>query len=104
MLKKVEDTQLNNYRIFSTDEFAKRLSKVTPREKKLIQKKLKNYIYPQLKEEPQYGNNIKKLVDYKPETWRYRLGKFRIFYIIDEDEKVIQLLSIDYRKDAYQNI
>lgn len=92
---------MNNYRIFSTDEFAKRLLKTTPREKKLIQKKIKNYIYPQLKEEPHYGNNIKKLVDYKPETWRYRLGKFRIFYIIDEDEKVIFLLSIDFRKDAY---
>ncbi len=92
---------MNNYRIFSTDEFEKRLLKTTPREKKLIQKKLKNYIYPQLKEEPHYGNNIKKLVDYKPETWRYRLGKFRIFYIIDEDEKVIFLLSIDFRKDAY---
>ena len=92
---------MNNCRIFSTDEFAKRLLKIAPREKKLIQKKLKNYIYPQLKEEPHYGNNIKKLVDYKPETWRYRLGKFRIFYIIDEDAKVIFLLSIDFRKDAY---
>jgi len=58
-------------------------------------------IYPQLKEEPHYGNNIKKLVGYKPEIWRYRIGKFRLFYVIDENEKIIYILSIDLRKDAY---
>jgi len=90
-----------NYKIIETEEFSKKLSKISSREKNLIQKKLKNYIYPQLKEEPHFGINIKKLVDYKPETYRYRIGNYRIFYIIDEDDKIVYILTIDSRKDAY---
>ena len=90
-----------DYKIFETNEFLKRLDKLANREESFIKKKLLQYIYPQLKEEPHYGNNIKKLVGYKPETWRYRIGKFRLFYVIDETEKIIYILSIDFRKDAY---
>ena len=92
---------MSNYRIFETNEFQKRIGKISKREKSFIEKKLREYIYPQLKEEPHYGNNIKKLVDYKPETRRYRIGKYRLFYTIDENEKIIYILSIDLRKDAY---
>ena len=92
---------MSNYRIFETNEFQKRIGKISKREKSFVEKKLREYIYPQLKEEPHYGNNIKKLVDYKPETRRYRIGKYRLFYTIDENEKIIYILSIDLRKDAY---
>ncbi len=92
---------MSNYRIFETIEFQKRIGKISKREKSFIEKKLREYIYPQLKEEPHYGNNIKKLVDYKPETRRYRIGKYRLFYAVDENKKIIYILSIDLRKDAY---
>ena len=92
---------MSNYRIFETNEYQKRIGKISKREKSFIEKKLREYIYPQLKEEPHYGSNIKKLVDYKPETRRYRTGKYRLFYTIDENEKIIYILSIDLRKDAY---
>jgi len=92
---------LNEYKIFETEEFQKRLKKIPKRDKSFIEKKLIQYIYPQLIEEPHYGNNIKKLVDYSPETWRYRIGKYRLFYVIDEKEKVVYVISIDLRKDAY---
>jgi len=92
---------LNNYTIFETDEFQKRIGKLSKRDKSFIEKKLRSYIYPQLKEEPHFGNNIKKLVNYEPETWRYRIGKYRLFYVIDKEEKVIYIISIDLRKDAY---
>lgn len=92
---------MNKYKIFETDEFQKKIKKISKREKSFIEKKLLQYIYPQLKEEPHYGNNIKKLVNYDPETWRYRIGKYRLFYFIDEEEKVVYVLSIDLRKDAY---
>lgn len=92
---------LSNYKIFETDEFIKKIKKITNRDQNFIEKKLLQHIYPQLKEEPHYGNNIKKLMDYKPETWRYRIGKYRLFYVIDENEKTIYILSIDLRKDAY---
>jgi len=92
---------LNNYHIFETEEFIKKIGKISNRDKSFIEKKLFQHIYPQLREEPHYGNNIKKLIDYKPETWRYRISKYRLFYVIDENEKTIYALSIDLRKDAY---
>lgn len=92
---------MNNYLIFETKEFQKKFTKIPKPERSFLLEKLRHYIYPQLRLEPHYGNNIKKLVDYKPGTWRYRIGKYRLFYIIDENEKTIYLLSIDLRKDAY---
>ena len=92
---------MNSYKIFETNEFQKRVARISKRDKSFIEKKLYQYIYPQLKEEPHYGNNIKKLVNYNPEIWRYRLGKYRLFYIIDEEDKIVYLISIDLRKDAY---
>ena len=92
---------LSSYKIFETDEFQKRVEKISKRDKFFIEKKLIQFVYPQLKEEPHFGNNIKKLVNYTPETWRYRIGKYRLFYVIDETEKVVYIISIDPRKDAY---
>jgi mRNA interferase RelE/StbE len=92
---------LNKYKIFETDEFLRRINKMSKRDKIFIEKKLTKYIYPQLNEEPHYGNNIKKLVNYNPDTWRYRIGKYRLFYVIDEEEKIIYVITIDLRKDAY---
>jgi mRNA interferase RelE/StbE len=92
---------LNNYQIFETDEFIKKIKKIANRDQTFIERKLLQHIYPQLKEEPHYGNNIKKLMDYKPETWRYRIGKYRLFYVIDEIQKTVFVLSLDLRKDAY---
>jgi mRNA interferase RelE/StbE len=42
------------------------------------------------------------LRDYSSETWRYRLGRYRLFYLIDGDERIIYLLTLDDRKDAYR--
>jgi len=92
---------LSSYKIFETDEFQKRVEKISKRDKIFIEKKLIQVVYPQLKEEPHFGNNIKKLVNYTPETWRYRIGKYRLFYVIDENEKIVYIISIDLRKDAY---
>lgn len=89
------------YKIFETDEFQKRIEKISKRDRSFIEKKLTHFIYPQLKDEPHFGNNIKKPVNYNPETWRYRIGKYRLFYVIDEEEKIIYVISIDLRKDSY---
>ena len=91
-----------NYKIFETNEFIKQFSKLPKKEQNLIKKKLKTYIYPQLKDEPHFGYNIKKLVDYTPSTWRYRTGNYRIFFIINEKEKIVFIITIDHRKNAYR--
>ena len=92
---------MTDYRIFETDEFIKKLSKLNSQDKSFIQNKLDAYVYPQIKQLPWFGNNIKKLKGYTPETWRYRIGKFRLFYIIDDEKHTIYMLTIDHRKDVY---
>lgn len=77
------------------------MEKFSSHDREFIEKKLRKHIYPQLKDEPHYGNNIRNLVGYKPETWRYWIGRYRVFYTPEEDEKMIYVLSIDFRKDAY---
>jgi len=93
---------LNNYRIFETNEFSRQLQKFPHPCRTFLQKKLKEYVYPQLREEPYFGKNIKKLKGYSPETWRYRIGNTRLFYSCQEQEKIVYILTIDLRKDAYR--
>ena len=90
------------YGLFETDEFIKSLEKLTTRDQQFIERKLHSYVYPQLKLEPHFGNNIKKLRNYIPETWRYRIGNFRIFYTIDEDDNLVLLLVTERRSSAYR--
>lgn len=89
------------YNLFVAAEFDKGLSKIETSDKRTIEKKLIEYVAPQLKSEPHHGLNIKKLKGYSPETWRYRIGRYRIFYLIDESEILVSLVAIDQRKDAY---
>lgn len=93
---------MSNYRIFETDEFTKALKKLSNINITFIHKKLGSYVYPQIVSEPCFGKNIKKLRDYNPDTWRYRLGKFRLFYTVDHENRIIYILTIDFRKDAYR--
>ncbi|MBC8554607.1 type II toxin-antitoxin system RelE family toxin [Desulfobacula sp.] len=93
---------MSDYRVFETEEFAKALRKLSKTNINFIQSKLTGYVYPQIKQEPCFGKNIKKLRDYNPQTWRYRLGKFRLFYAVDHEEKTIYVLTVDFRKDAYR--
>lgn len=88
------------YKIFETDEFISCIEKLPRKDHELIKKKLASYVYPQLKQEPHWGVNIKKLHGYDPETWRYRIGKYRLFYIIEK--QVVNMISMDHRKDAYK--
>jgi mRNA interferase RelE/StbE len=82
--------------------FISRLKRLDSNQKRFIELKLKKYIYPQIKEQPYYGLNIKKLQGYSPDTWRYRLGRFRLFSGIDEHKRIVNIVTIDYRKDAYR--
>ena len=62
---------------------------------------LTSYVYSQLREKPHFGSNIKKLRDFTPETWRYRIGDWRFFYEIDEDERIVHMTAAHHRKEAY---
>lgn len=98
--KAEKDVSLSNYRIFETNEFMDCMESLPRKDKVQIEKKLMNYVYPQLIKEPLFGINIKKLHGYTPSMRRYRIGHYRIFYIVEK--KMISILSIEQRKDAYK--
>lgn len=89
------------YRILETEPFVHDLeTQLGSNAKKLINK-LRNFVYPVLKEDPYYGPNIKKLKGYKPDTWRYRIGDYRFFYEVNLKEKAVIMMAADHRKDCY---
>ena len=92
----------SDFRIFETEEFSKKINKLPGNTSDFIQNKLSDYVYPQLRTDPFFGRNIKKLKGYEPPTWRYRIGRFRVFYIVDQEERIVSILSIDDRRDAYK--
>jgi mRNA interferase RelE/StbE len=92
---------LSNYRIFETTVFQDDLEDLPHALQPKIKSKLTDYVYPQLRRQPHFGPNIKKLHHWKPDTWRYRIGPWRFFYEIDEPHKIIFLTTLSNRKDAY---
>jgi mRNA interferase RelE/StbE len=50
---------------------------------------------------PHFGPNIKRLKDFTPDTWRYRISAWRFFYEIDEEEKVTSMAAASHRSSAY---
>lgn len=93
---------MSEFRIFETREFIQTLSKLPPKDGRLLRIKIESHVYPQLRQEPFLGPNIKKLRGYSPNTWRYRLGRFRLFYAVNDKELIVLVLTVEQRKDAYR--
>jgi mRNA interferase RelE/StbE len=92
---------LSNFRIFETDQLISDIENLPPSSKSKIYKKIREYVYKQIAENPYFGLNIKKLKDFSPETWRYRIGTYRLFFEINDSEKIIFITALSKRKDAY---
>ena len=88
-------------KIFETNQYIKDLEGDFGGQQIRIIRKLRQYVYPQLRDNPYFGKNIKKLVNYKPETWRYRIGNYRFFYEVDDRNKIIYMIAADNRQNAY---
>ena len=92
---------LIKFKIFETNQFINDLEGNFSGQQTRIIRKLHHYVYPQLKENPYFGKNIKKLINYLPETWRYRIEDYRFFYEIDDKEIIIYMTTADNRQNAY---
>lgn len=92
---------MGNFKIFETNQFLKDLEQDFSGQRERIKAKLATYVYPQLRQNPYSGKNIKKLTNYKPETWRYRIGSYRFFYEINNQKKIVFLTAADSRQSAY---
>ena len=86
------------FKIAETDSFRKLI--VRPHYKGLYHK-LVDYIYPQLRRNPFFGVNIKKLKGDLSHYYRYRLGNYRLFFSIDPEKFLVIIVTISDRKDAY---
>jgi len=84
------------YQIAETKTFEKAKKKI---DKKLYLK-IKIFVYPQLKENPFYGSNIKKLKDNLEGYYRYRVGNYRLFYLIEDNKLIIAIVDYKHRQDA----
>ena len=90
---------MTDYKIAETETFSK---KINSRKYDNLRKKIVEDIYPILKNSPFFGTNIKKLKGTYKEVYRFRIGDYRLFYKIDEQESMIFVLSIENRQDAYK--
>jgi len=89
---------LNRFEIAETETFQRSISK---KEISKIYSKIKTYVYPQLRINPFFGKNIKKLKDEFKDVYRYRIGEYRLFYQVAEKQILIFSMDIVKRKDAY---
>ncbi len=92
---------MNEYRIFETEQFGRDLRSITRSGHEAVVHKLQRSVYPRLRQHPHFGPHIRKLKGYVPETWRYRIGSWRFFYEIDEQDRVVSMIAASHRGSAY---
>ncbi len=97
MTLKMVITRLSKYQIAETRTF----EKVKKKMDKNLYSKIENFVYPQLRENPFYGTNIKKLKDNLEGYYRYRVGSYRLFYLIEDDKLIIAVVDFKHRQQAY---
>ena len=86
-----------DFKIAETKEFKKKIKKLDAK----IYTKITNIAYPQLRKNPFYGTNIKKLKGEYEGVYRYRIGNYRLFYVIDNDQIIVVVTTISHRQNAY---
>ena len=89
---------MDKYKIAETETFSK---KINSNKFSHLYNKILNDVYPILKNNPYYGANIKKLKGEYKEIYRFRIGDYRLYYKIDQDENLIFIINIENRQDAY---
>ena len=89
------------FRLFETEQFQSDLREIAHAGHPKVVVKLREVVYPQLRRHPHFGPHIRKLKGFEPETWRYRIGAWRFFYEIDEEEKIVFLTAASHRSSAY---
>lgn len=87
------------YKIAETKKFSKEISLPNAQP---FHPKIKDVIYPQLQKNPFFGPNIKRLKGEMSGVYRYRIGNYRLFYTIDENDKTVFILHFVDRKEAYR--
>lgn len=85
-----------DYNVIFTDTAFDNLKKLSDKNGRLILEKIE-----QLAQNPIKMRNVKKLVDFTP-SYRLRVGRYRILFERDDSKKVIEIIDILHRKNAYK--
>ena len=93
---------MDRYGVFETKTFQEDIAQIGRSGLSRIEEKLREYVYPQLRTEPHHGPNIKRLKNWNPATWRYRIGAWRFFFEIDETDKIVYMTAADHRSRSYR--
>jgi mRNA interferase RelE/StbE len=88
----------NKFNIAETESFQKNLKNTNFSK---IYSKIRKFVYPQLRKNPYFGPNIKKLKGEFEGLYRFRIGDNRLFYSIDNEKIIVFILALKQRKDAY---
>src|ERR1039457_3993221 len=102
MPKREEADSFQPFKVFETRSFLADLAALGVVSQRRLEAKLRDYVYPLLRPTPHTGPNIKRLKNWDPPTWRYRVGDWRFFYEIDEKQRIVFMIAADHRKEAYR--
>lgn len=95
---KKANTKLSEFKISETKIFENVKRKLN----KILVSKIETIVYPQLKINPFIGINIKKLKGEFKGYYRYRIGNYHLFYLIDKKEKLVFIVELKMRNIAYK--
>ena len=85
------------YEVSFTEVAFKSLQRCSLKDKNLIIRNIE-----QLADDPFRKSNVKKLVDFDAAAFRMRVGNYRVLFDREDDLKVIDIIDILQRKQAYQ--
>ncbi len=51
---------------------------------------------------PRSGFDVKPMEGYPDNTYRLRIGKYRVLYAVDNDNKKVRITTVQHRGDAYK--
>lgn len=85
------------YDVCFTEVALKNLQRCSLKDKKLIIRNIE-----QLAADPLHKSNVKKLVDFDAAAFRMRVGNYRILFDREDELKIIDIIDILQRKQAYQ--
>ncbi len=88
---------LSEFKIAEVKSFTKRKKKIDPK----LYRKIQNIVYPQLRENPFFGTNIKKLKGEFEGYYRFRIGNYRLFYLIETTKVIVVVIDLRHRQSAY---
>ena len=90
---------MDNYIIAETGNLSKQAHS---KKNEHLYAKIRDDVYPRLRANPFFGINIKKLKGAYKHVYRFRVGNYRLFYTVEENQKIVFVIALESRQDSYK--